>query len=325
MVEQVYENIYKIEVPLPQSPLKATNAYFIKGAERNLLVDSGFNRVECREALDAGLAELEVDLEQTDLFVTHLHSDHAGLSAHLGRAGNHLWMSAGDGESVRTTWDKDNWYGINTFIERSGILADGVDFKLEKHPGYRFAPPALPPLRFLEDGDIIDMGNFRWQAVSSPGHTPGQMCLYEPEHKLFLAGDHILDTITPNITIWFMELDSLGQYLDSLHKVDQLDIKLVLPGHRNLITDSHQRIAQLQQHHRDRLQDVLDILGDGRMNTAQVARRMRWDLSYKSWDEFPWSQKFFAAGEAMAHLRHLEEKGILRREEENEIFYYRKA
>jgi hypothetical protein len=43
---------------------------------------------------------------------------------------------------------------------------------------------------------------------------------------------------------------------------------------------------------------------------------MTWDISYESWEQFPLSQKWFATGEAIAHLRYLEEKGRLLRKTE---------
>lgn len=69
-------------MPLPGNPLKNLNAYLIQGP-RNLLVDTGFRQEECRTALTAGLAELGVDMASTDIFLTHLHSDHAGLASRI--------------------------------------------------------------------------------------------------------------------------------------------------------------------------------------------------------------------------------------------------
>ena len=55
-----------------------------------------------------------------------------------------------------------------------------------------------------------------------------------------------------------------------------------------------------------------------------VAYRMHWDMSYKSWDEFPIPQKWFATGEAIAHLRYLEEQGTIHREPgDGKILYTR--
>ena len=51
MIEEVAENIYRIEVRMPGNPLKALNSYFIRGDEQDLLIDTGFKLPECREDL----------------------------------------------------------------------------------------------------------------------------------------------------------------------------------------------------------------------------------------------------------------------------------
>ena len=60
LVEQVADGIWRIGVELPQNPLRELNSYLIKGKEneRDLLIDTGFRREECREALFAGLRAL---------------------------------------------------------------------------------------------------------------------------------------------------------------------------------------------------------------------------------------------------------------------------
>ena len=58
MLTKIAENIYKKEIPLPENPLRYINVYIIKG-EKTLVVDTGFNRPECEEALMEALAELE--------------------------------------------------------------------------------------------------------------------------------------------------------------------------------------------------------------------------------------------------------------------------
>ena len=79
MIEQVLPNIYRIEIPLPRSPLKALNSYLVKGEGRYLLIDTGQNREECKKEMLTSLKKLEVDLARTDFFITHLHVDHLGL------------------------------------------------------------------------------------------------------------------------------------------------------------------------------------------------------------------------------------------------------
>jgi hypothetical protein len=100
----------------------------------------------------------------------------------------------------------------------------------------------------------------------------------------------------------------LKEYLGSLDKVFDLDVELVLPGHRSIFRNHKIRIQELKQHHRTRLEEVLSILQKGKQNAFEVASQMTWDIGYRSWDSFPAGQKWFAFGEALAHLRYLEEE-----------------
>jgi len=140
------------------------------------------------------------------------------------------------------------------------------------------------------------------------------MGLYEPKKKIFIGGDHILADITPNIQLWSEDWDPLNEYLTSLEKVYWFDIELLLPGHRSMIKHGWQckgRIEELKNHHKKRLAEIISILEKGGKSAFQVASEMRWDLSYDSWESFPVPQKWFATGEAIAHLKYLEEKGIV--------------
>jgi hypothetical protein len=78
----------------------------------------------------------------------------------------------------------------------------------------------------------------------------------------------------------------------------------------------------LKRHHQKRLDEIVAILRKGRKNAFQVASQMTWDIVYDSWDLFPVSQKWFATGEAISHLKYLEEKGVVRKEmQQRKIIY----
>lgn len=70
MVEQLYHNpdIYRIYVPLPDNPLKYLNCYVLISDGETLIIDTGFNRPECKQALFDGLDELQVDFAHTKAF-----------------------------------------------------------------------------------------------------------------------------------------------------------------------------------------------------------------------------------------------------------------
>jgi glyoxylase-like metal-dependent hydrolase (beta-lactamase superfamily II) len=150
----------------------------------------------------------------------------------------------------------------------------------------------------------------------------GHICLYEPDKKVLVAGDHILIDITPNIQCWSDEQNPLKHYLASLDKVAGFEVDLVLPGHRRLIRDHQARIEELKSHHAHRLAEVLAILEGASMTAFEVASRMTWDLKCDHWNDFPVAQRWFATGEAIAHLRLLEEAGKVRRSIVDDLTVY---
>jgi len=148
------------------------------------------------------------------------------------------------------------------------------------------------------------------------------MCLHEPRRKILVAGDHILGDISPNIQLWSDEWNPLKAYLSSLEKVSGLDFELVLPGHRGLLRNAQERIRELKRHHQERLEEITRILKMGGMNAFEIGARMTWDIVYDSWDTFPISQKWFAIGEVLAHLRYLDEEGIIQKQTQDQIRIY---
>ena len=149
------------------------------------------------------------------------------------------------------------------------------------------------------------------------------MVIYDEKKKILFAGDHILGLITPNISIEISMENPLQQYFDSLKKVDKLDVELLLTAHGTPVKDMHERIAELFKHHEQRLAEVESIL-NGQWKTAyNVAADMTWEIDCKCWDDFPLPQKWFASGEAAAHLQYLYFSGRIDREEKNGIYYYK--
>ena len=111
----------------------------------------------------------------------------------------------------------------------------------------------------------------------------------------------------------YVELhQAVRDYLASLDKVSALDVSLVLPGHRQVFEDFQGRIAELEHHHQVSAEEVLAILATGSKTSYEVASEMTWHIAAATWDAFPVIQKWFATGEATAHLRYLEERGAVR-------------
>jgi len=311
MIEEVGTDLYKIEIPLPRNPLKALNSYAIKSPERNLIIDTGWNQQECMDAMQAGLKELEIDIRKTDFFITHLHTDHLGLVSNLVTDTSTIYFNQPEADRIKSGIVLDD---LMNFARLNGFPEKELQRIPHTHPGFKFRSKGPLSFHILKEGDTLRVSDYVFNCVETPGHSKGHMCLYEPNKRILVAGDHILGDITPTISLLSDDWNPLKEYLESLDKVYQLDIELVLPGHREVFRNPKERIQELKDHHQKRLDEIIAILGKGRKNAFQVASRMTWDITYDSWDLFPVSQKWFATGEAISHLKYLEEKGVIRKE-----------
>ena len=311
MVEEILPDVYMMEVPLPGSPLKALNSYLIKSRRGSVVIDTGMNRKECKHKLLANLEELEVDLEETNFFITHLHADHVGLAAYFPSIQPRVYMGAIDAHILNNELGESRWRYLSDRFILHGLPEKEAERAIEVLPGRLYGPQSRIDVIPLEDGDKLDIGDYSFTCIQTSGHTPGHMCLYEDTKGILICGDLILDNITPNITVWPEMQDSLAEYLASIDKIYSLDIKLMLPGHRAIFDDHRRRIAELREHHRSRLHEILISLNGEEKTALQIAPDISWDIEYASWEEFPALQKWFAMGEIIAHLIYLEARGAI--------------
>lgn len=310
MIDEIMPRLYRIIIPLPNSPLKDLNSYVIKSGDRNLIIDTGFNRSVCFEAMQEGLRALDIDLSRTDFMLTHMHSDHTGLVSRLATDTSTVYFSRIDSSVFNENID---WQAMMDFAISNGFQLEELVKAVESHPGLKYSPKKIPDFTLLDDGSIIQIGDYRLKCLLTPGHTEGHICLYDENKQLLFSGDHVLYDITPHIESWSYEVNSLKNYLDSLNKIRNLPVKIVLPGHRNLFTDLTGRIDELKKHHEIRVNEVLEVLGKNTMNAYDIAGGMTWDIDCESWEQFPVVQKWFAVGEAIAHLRYLESDKRIKR------------
>ncbi len=323
MITKVIDNLYKVDIPLPKNPLKSTNSYILVSKDRNLVIDTGMNRKECFTVLKAVFEELALDLSKTDFFITHMHADHGGLVSEFITPTSKVYCSEKDSYIINLGRDEGYWGRTKNFLRQNGFPEEILDEAINNHPGYKYC--ARGPLDFiiLQEDDVLDIGDYHLKVFSTPGHTQGHLCLYEPHKKLFFSGDHLLNDITPNISLFADKVNPLQEYLKSLDKTSQLDISLVLPGHRRIFTDYQGRIKELKLHHKARTQEVLDILSRQALNGYQVSSKMTWDLTYKTFEEFPVQQKWFATGEGLAHIKYLIDQCLVERTVVDGMYLYK--
>lgn len=272
-----------------------------------MIIDTGMNREECKERMFGSLESSNVDLEISDFFITHLHADHLGLVGALASENSKIYFNETEASYFRPG-DEDKSDGFQemfSYYRLNGFPEDKLEEILKRHPGSRFSPGQRLDFKLMGEGDKLDVGDYSFECIETPGHSPGHMCLYERNEKILVSGDHILFDITPNITWWPIMDDPLGEYLESLDKVFDLDVDLVLPGHRSIQGNHRRRVRELQEHHENRLDEVLSALENGEKTAWEIAPKITWDIEFDCWEELPITHKWFATGETIAHLIYL--------------------
>lgn len=308
MTEQVYQqpDIFRIFVPLPNNPLKNLNCYVICSQGESLIIDTGFNRPECQEALMAGLEELGIDLNQPRLFLTHLHGDHTGLAEYFTDKGMTAYMHRIDYDYLRNNLSGPNWQRMEQRFREEGFPAEELKKQLSGNQARMYSPKHLFPAVTVEDGTLLTVGDVTLRCIHTPGHTPGHVCLYIENEKLLFSGDHVLFDITPNISIWNDVPASLADYMDSLKKINALEVAHTFPGHREFAGNFHDRINVLIHHHYERLQEILTaVAAHPECSAYETAGRITWSARGRAWEDFSPNQKWFAMGETLAHLKWL--------------------
>ena len=139
MAEKLAENLYTIPVPLPGNPLKNLNVYLLAG-ERNLLIDTGFHLDACREALLAGLHELRVDMDRTDIFLTHLHSDHTGLAPDIAGPNTRIFIGEKDLSHMPGSHSDFSWADSDRRFAAEGFPWPLLRELVERNPAQGLSP-----------------------------------------------------------------------------------------------------------------------------------------------------------------------------------------
>jgi glyoxylase-like metal-dependent hydrolase (beta-lactamase superfamily II) len=186
----------------------------------------------------------------------------------------------------------------------------------------KFISPAFPD-KMLREGDNVITGEFTFRVVWTPGHSSGHICLYEPERKVLISGDHILPRITPNISVHPQSIeDPLGRYINALKQVRELDVELTLPGHDEPFAGVRERIDAIIHHHVQRNMEILTVLQQDTHNTYEIARELIWGTGSR-WHNLPDFHKRMAVFETLAHLTMLAGEGYLDVLPRKGVTYYR--
>ena len=162
----------------------------------------------------------------------------------------------------------------------------------------------------LLDGDTRTLGGTAWTVVEGHGHSPEHASLFSRERGVLISGDMLLPKISTNVSVWAPEPDGdpLGRFLDSIATFETLPPDtLVLPSHGLPFRGIAVRVAQLRAHHDARLSE---LAAAAEAAPAPVSAADVVPVLFRR--ELDLQQRYFAMGEAIAHLNRLWHAGPAR-------------
>ncbi|HJP41436.1 MAG TPA: MBL fold metallo-hydrolase [Dehalococcoidia bacterium] len=331
---KILEGIYQLLTPFPQYEIEEARRirrayadgpravkglpyvlpYLITAGDEVVLVDCGWNTDSAYQALEEDMKEHgSHPTAITKLVITHVHPDHYGMSGRLKRLSDcEVVIHEQDAEVINSRYlaPRHLTDEMSHFMETHGVpaldsptMAQGSMNMID-----RVAP--VPADTEVKGGEVIRVGDYDFEIIWTPGHSPGHICLYEPNRKILFTGDHILPTITPNVSIHAQTHGSpLGDYIRSLDKMLDLDVDYVLPAHEFDTCELKKRIGEIETHHHERLAEMLRCVDTGGSTAWEVAGRVKWATGMLT-DFEPFMQRA-AVGETLAHLEFIFEKGQL--------------
>ncbi|WP_329519767.1 MBL fold metallo-hydrolase [Spirillospora sp. NBC_01491] len=314
--EDLGGGIWSVPVPIPGNPLAYTLVYALETPDGPVLIDAGWHHDDAWAALRDGLASFGLDVAGVrGVVVTHFHPDHAGLAGRVREAsGAWIAMHRADAEIVQMFHDAvatdagRTWEG--GALRRAGASAGELaDFAEREH----VEPPARPD-RELADGDLVDLPGRKLRVIWTPGHSPGHICLHLEDGDRIFTGDHVLPRITPHIGLYPYDLpdvDPLGDFLGSLGRVAAMTVGEVLPAHQYRFTGLTERAQAIIGHHEGRLEEITALLSARPGTLWELTAGLSWR---HPWESMELGSRRMAAGEAAAHLRTLERRGVARRD-----------
>lgn len=310
---EVAPGIHWVRMPLPFQ-LDHINLWLVEDGDGWTVVDTGYSRDEVRELWEQLFTGVMGDRPVTRVIVTHCHPDHVGMAEWLvDRFGCELWMT--EAEYLMANLGRND-IGIGdidarvTFFRQHGLRNGRSKSLAARGNYYRRGVPGLPDhFHRMFTGQKLPINGHDWEVITAHGHSPDHAALYCRDLNVLISGDQILPRITPNVSVWHIEPDAnpIRRYLESIESFRQLpEDVLVCPAHGRVFTGLHYRIDMLNEHHKERLQEVAEACREPKCaaDLLEVIFRRELDLHQLS----------FAMGEAIAHLNYLSDEGVLSRE-----------
>ena len=307
--ERVLPGVFRLRLPLPWPGVPHCNAWAVRAGDGFVLFDTGMHQPGSLAQLERALAMCGLRLEQARLVVcTHAHSDHYGQAASVvERAGCELWMHPNYEHMRRMAEDPEAlWQRRIEVARQSGVPEEPLRrYAAERAARGSGIAAVIEPDRPLLPGLVIETDLGEWTVHETPGHAPSHVCLFQPERRLLISGDHLLGRISLYFDYGYTP-DPAGEFLSSLDTVERLGARLCLAGHGRTFTDVHAHIRANRELVQERLDAVTSAVSSQPLTAFEIVPHV-----YGS--ALSQQNAHWLLSKILAYLTHLEKLGAVKR------------
>jgi len=309
---EVAPGILWLRMPLPFA-LDHINLWLLRDGDGWTQVDCGYGDEVTRTLWARHFETVLARKPMRQIVATHYHPDHLGNARWLAdRFACPILMPQSEYFTAHAVAEERAGYGnrqTGALFRAHGLGEEHLSALAARGNRYRHGVPELPDYyQRIAGGEEVTIGEHRWRVIPGHGHSPEHAALYCERLGVCISGDMLLPKISTNVSVWPVEPegDPLARFLASLQ--DYADLPqgtLILPSHGLPFFGAAPRVTQLREHHAARLAE-LETAAEAPVSAADVLHV----LFRRALDT---QQRFFAMGEAIAHMNFLWHAGRLAR------------
>jgi glyoxylase-like metal-dependent hydrolase (beta-lactamase superfamily II) len=304
--------MFALDLPFPATP--TLSVYFLGGGEP-AIIDTGLGDPKSMSVISQELNEISRGLGDVSVIInTHEHVEHFGGNQKIKNASEAYVIASSKAAPTIESYHqyilsiKDNLQNSEFDSQIREMINSYMDFNL--------LIDESKVEKIVEEGDVIDLGDFNLRVIETPGHAYGHICLYDEDRKVLFSGDHVIGTGTTFVGYGWRELatrkifeildssndepDNMSLYLESLEKLQSLDLKLILSAHGPPITEPYKKLREDIERKVSREQNFLEVLKKRKEITIE-------DLTAEAYNAD--KGNYFLQGAALGYIERLVKLG----------------